>query len=344
MKIFIILFLGLVFLFNGCKKGTTEFQNNKPEIILWQPFTSSSGNTIFKVEIDTAGTIFASGVYGLFVSDDDGNTWQHIYNTIQPRDFSVSPIDGRILISAEGAFSGWIEYSSDRGKTWNNPSVFPGPALITSFLCLDNGSILCGSFDMEESNGGLLISNDGGNEWVESDLSRMISVQSLNKTAGYIFAGTVERDIQTGVGTRKIYRSSDNGLHWEALSYNEVERDIEIIKTDFDNNIYLGTYGQGIFRSEDDGETWKSIGLDSRKISSVIIDRRQIIYAACWDTDNDLPQSVYYSTDQGNTWIACISGLPDSRILTLQIYKDNYLLAGSAGDGLYISSELSRID
>ena len=335
-----LLFLGIIVLIYGCRKGTTEFEQINPEIIQWQPFVSSPANTLLKLEIDSAGKIYASAVAGLFVSEDDGNTWKLIYNSIQPRNFEVSPIDGRIMISAVGGFTGWIDYSTDGGRAWKKPSIFPGTALITSFLYLVNGTILCGSYETEETNGGLLISYDGGNEWVSSDLSRMVSVQSLNKNAGYIFAGTVEHDIQTGAGTRKIYRSSDNGLHWEALAYAEVSRDIELIITGADNSVYLGTYGQGIFRSNDNGGTWAAIGFNSSVISSLIIDQRQIVYTATQDTSH----SVYYSVDQGNTWTAYYTGLPAKRILTLQIYKQDYLLAGTSGAGLYISNDLSRIE
>ena len=100
MKILMLLFLGIIVLIYGCRKGTTEFEQINPEIIQWQPFVSSPANTLLKLEIDSAGKIYASAVAGLFVSEDDGNTWKLIYNSIQPRNFEVSPIDGRIMISA----------------------------------------------------------------------------------------------------------------------------------------------------------------------------------------------------------------------------------------------------
>ncbi len=254
MKIFSILLIVIIILWFGCQKGTTESDKENTNIIQWKLFTSSPDDYIEKIEIDSAGNIFASCGDGLFISMDDGHTWGLIYNRYNIRDFGVSPIDKRIYISA--IFStGWIEYSTNNGLTWNSPSTFPGPAWITSFLFLDNGSVLCGSFYMEETKGGLLISDDGGDEWIESELSREISVNALNKNSRYVFAGLTEYD-STYLGHYKIYRSSNNGNQWESPSFAEIENEIQIIAIDSENNIYLGTYGGGIWRSTDDGQTW----------------------------------------------------------------------------------------
>jgi photosystem II stability/assembly factor-like uncharacterized protein len=63
------------------------------------------------------------------------------------------------------------------------------------------------------------------------------------------------------------------------------------------NYLYAGTFGGGVFRSSDNGESWqeKSIGLNNRDVYS-LIQSGNYIYAG---TDGG---GVYRSTDNGESW------------------------------------------
>ncbi|GAA0371971.1 hypothetical protein GCM10008932_24110 [Alkalibacterium iburiense] len=63
--------------------------------------------------------------------------------------------------------------------------------------------------------------------------------------------------------------------------------------------VYCTTNGDGLFKSEDGGESWNQIGqedIHSSKVTAVAVDRNGVVYAG---TE---PSHLYYSEDIGETW------------------------------------------
>ncbi len=84
-----------------------------------------------------------------------------------------------------------------------------------------------------------------------------------------------------------VWKSTDGGVNWKPLFEHESTSSIGAIAVaDSDHNvIYAGTgeacirgnmsYGDGVFKSLDGGQSWKNIGLrDTQHIGAVIIDPR----------------------------------------------------------------------
>jgi len=70
-------------------------------------------------------------------------------------------------------------------------------------------------------------------------------------------------------------------------------------------------YGDGIYKSLDDGKTWKNMGLkNSEHIGKIIVDPRNsnVVYAACqgplWAKGGD--RGLFKTTDGGNSWDAIL--------------------------------------
>ena len=75
------------------------------------------------------------------------------------------------------------------------------------------------------------------------------------------------------------------------------------------NNQRSVNYGDGVYKSEDGGKTWKNMGLkNSEHISKIIVDPRNsdVVYVAAvgplWSAGGD--RGVYKTTDGGKTWKA----------------------------------------
>jgi photosystem II stability/assembly factor-like uncharacterized protein len=71
-------------------------------------------------------------------------------------------------------------------------------------------------------------------------------------------------------------------------------------------------YGDGIYRSDDGGNTWKNMGLkESEHIAKILVDPRdsKVVYAACqgplWKAGGD--RGLYKTTDGGKTWMAVLT-------------------------------------
>lgn len=66
-----------------------------------------------------------------------------------------------------------------------------------------------------------------------------------------------------------------------------------------EKRVYCSTNGDGLFKSEDGGESWKQIGKEdilSSKVTAVAVDANSVVYAG---TE---PSHLYYSENKGDTW------------------------------------------
>ena len=116
-----------------------------------------------------------------------------------------------------------------------------------------------------------------------------------------------------------IFKSTNGGLSWTPTFDHESVSSIGAIAVaDSDHNVlYAGSgeaclrgnisYGDGVYKSTDAGQTWKNVGLkDTRHIGAVIIDPRNpdiVLVAAlghAWGPNSE--RGVFRTADGGKTW------------------------------------------
>ncbi|MBM3315040.1 hypothetical protein FJY71_04260, partial [candidate division WOR-3 bacterium] len=102
--------------------------------------------------------------------------------------------------------------------------------------------------------------------------------------------------------------------------------------------VYVAT-GDGVYRTDDYGETWQATGLVGVSIRTVEIDATQdIIYAGTED-------GVYLSEDGGATWTAFNDNLEPADVLSL-VLTGGYcpmLFAGTNGGGIFSASPMTGV-
>ncbi|NNE46168.1 MAG: T9SS type A sorting domain-containing protein [Rhodothermales bacterium] len=96
-----------------------------------------------------------------------------------------------------------------------------------------------------------------------------------------------------------------------------------------DGTVYAGTFEEGIYRSDDDGHSWKQLGLIDTDIRGLVIDHRGRLLAGTFG------DGVYLSTDRGETWDGFNTGLADSRVQSLIGNGEGAILAGTFGSGVF---------
>lgn len=125
--------------------------------------------------------------------------------------------------------------------------------------------------------------------------------------------------IYAGFSVGGVYKTEDGGQSWNPIFDEQAFSAIGDIAIDPNdsNTVYVGTgdpnisafpaIGDGVYKSEDAGETWTNIGLtEQRIISEIIIDPRNSdrIFAATmglpYARNND--RGLYRSDDGGDTW------------------------------------------
>jgi photosystem II stability/assembly factor-like uncharacterized protein len=99
-------------------------------------------------------------------------------------------------------------------------------------------------------------------------------------------------------------------------------------------NIFLSSYGSGIFLSTDNGASWNPVnsGLTNLHVSSLYINGNSI-FAGTYD------DKVFVSANSGVSWTPITNGFADKAISALAM-KGNSLFVGTQGGGLLVTNNL----
>jgi photosystem II stability/assembly factor-like uncharacterized protein len=122
------------------------------------------------------------------------------------------------------------------------------------------------------------------------------------------------------VGSGGVWKTENSGTTWSPIFDKEKSYSIGCVTIDPNNShtIWIGTgenvggrhvgFGDGIYKSEDDGKTWKNLGLQkSEHISKIIVhpDNSDIIWVAAqgplWSSGGE--RGIYKSVDGGKSWV-----------------------------------------
>jgi photosystem II stability/assembly factor-like uncharacterized protein len=277
--------------------------------------------------------IFANNYNGgNFLSEDGGRTWQNAsdgYTGAQMRDVTVDPLyPGRVY--AAGRSGVWR--SDDGGAHWHG--VFypegdydPMPqGLEWQVVAADPGQ----SGHVLGGHGMILETEDGGESWVVRWTFDDIREELSGDVGGWViviaFAPSDSTTVYAGLGSdycafgnepegsacspagAGVLVSHDGGTTWERAVDNNT-RDLSIIDLAVDptdaQTAYIATF-QGVFRTNDGGQSWESLYTPTEGFSRVVAvnpsDPQHIVVG--------IEQiGAYVSTDGGITWEEGIAGL-----------------------------------
>lgn len=238
-----------------------------------------------------------------------------------------------------GAVNGWIYESRDRGQEWKRLARIGGRNdLVLDSIVVDTANprhILVGAWVLGSTDGGLYVSNDGGETWTSDNDMKGQSIRAMAAAPSnpkILVAGTL-------LG---VYRSVDGGVHWKLISppgskeLHEVES-VAIDPAD-PQVIYAGTWHLP-WKTTDGGAHWKNIKdgiIDDSDVFSIIVDPQhpdQVYASAC--------SGIYKSDNKGDKFKK-IQGIPSTarrtRVLTQDPQHLNIVFAGTT-EGLFRSGD-----
>ncbi len=249
------------------------------------------------------------------------------------RSFAADPGNSKHLYL--GTASGWIYESQDGGLNWRRLSqIHDRNDLIIDHILTDarnSRRLVVGAWIVDHPDGGLFISEDGGKTWTDIPQMRGQSVRSLTRSdsnADMMVAGTLQG----------VFRSGDNGLHWDQISpagSTEIH-EVQSVAIDPKNPqiIYAGTWHLP-WKTVDGGAHWENIKkgiIEDSDVFSILVDpiQPQVVYAsAC--------SGIYKSTD-GAALFKKVQGIPSAARRTRKLQQDpEHLSTVYAGttEGLY---------
>lgn len=259
---------------------------------------------------------------GIWKSSDEGATWQQIGRVDGDSDLlkwaSVwvlrnDPSNSNVLYAGMHVYAnsdapGGIFKSTDGGLNWTGiTNGIPVPN-VSDIAVSPDGRTLYAATNTRyspEPGAGIYRSADGGNTWTPVN-------HGLEKTSLKFQVLLMDKDDPNvlytgpfgGVG-KTMYKTTDGGGHWYRTRFDnsgwwkESFSHAWAIAEGADSRLYVSTWS-GIYRSDDDGETWlaRSQGLGDIQVFDIALDPQNpsIVYLGLAD------RGPWKSTDGGHTW------------------------------------------
>jgi photosystem II stability/assembly factor-like uncharacterized protein len=257
---------------------------------------------------------FDSNDMGLWRSEDGGRTWVHAYESGHISGIAVSPSDSRTVIhsilegdvffDSEGG-SGSVVARSGRGTEHVRYSAVAYSPSDSTVAYTSVSGTREGSKGRIGDSAEFYASTDGGRNW---------SLAGICDGCGFLYTIVVHPEhpdtIYAGTATGVRF-SDDGGETWGAnLLTNLSEDGAEVLglalQPGSSKHLLAATTENGIFRSEDAGQTWfeSSTGLNTPMTHRVVFasSEPEVAYVTTH-------QGVFRSDDSGRTWTSRSDGL-----------------------------------
>ena len=240
--------------------------------------------------------IFAGGSGGVFVSSDNGTTWQAVNNGLPTGVFvNTFAVSGTTLYA--GTNQG-VYKSLDNGISWTDINTGLNYINVLS-LAVSGTNIFAGTYY-----GGVYLSTNSGATWSLVNTGfKHTEITALAVLGNYIFAAT------WGGG---IYMSSNNGTSWATVNSSLPSNTIigAIVVTSLivsGSNLYAALYQNGVYKSTNNGTSWTTVntgntGLSNLNVISLATDGTNIFAG----TNGG---GVFFTTSSGTSWAAVNTGL-----------------------------------
>jgi photosystem II stability/assembly factor-like uncharacterized protein len=181
---------------------------------------------------------------------------------------------------------------SGQGEFWKEVNG-PFSSYALSLAIAPNGVLFLGTPN------GIYVSSNGGSQWN----------RFTNAPPGNVGRLLYSPDSTLYALSDNVYYSRDNGLTWASAGLNlDAKR---CIAKAADGSLLVGVQDNGIFRSTNNGLSWKYVGLANTIVFSLAATKSGIVYAGSSD-------GLFLSTDYGASW---------TRIVPSTFYTPAYPIA-----------------
>ena len=247
--------------------------------------------------------LYAGTGLGVFKTSDGARTWRLAGTGIDYDDDSVKHrlYEGSIWALAIDALHTSTVYAAGRGGVWKTTTGGATWKHVLRYRVISvaidprRPRTVYGSgmkrWPRSTPRSSIYKTVDGGGTWHASGPPGLLDSSYVvveRHRAGVVYAG----------GSRGLFASANQGRTWNRLLSASALGRVDAIALDPSraNVLYVGTWGHGVFKSNDGGQTWSALRLDTRNVSVIEIapTRPQTIYVG--------GEGIWKSTDGGATW------------------------------------------
>lgn len=281
--------------------------------------------------IDQVGTLHGY----LWESEDGGDTWAQV-----SPDLHSTVINDLLFIGNQQCLAaGWgIFRSVDNGQSWSaSNNGFSGKTFNSggriAVTPAPHHALFYGSDE------GLFRSLDEGVTWTlaGTGLTRHIITLLKSDHFGNLFCGAMRYlgESSVGFGDGMLYKSSDNGDHWTPVAISKDWRYMEMSELPDGRLICAHGFGaqppsatilgSSLALSTDHGDTWTDLDVKSGMAFCCAANAAGDFFVA------GESQSVYRSTDGGNSFDLIVAPGQSGNVGTLEVSPTGDILMGSGG-------------
>ena len=315
---------GLLVLFLFTLSCTDKEEETTPKDF-WNHINGSISGKVSCLAVDFDDVVYA-GVNGdgIYRSQNDGADWEKISDGLpsSPTINSIAVNSNNTVFLAE-QYQG-VYRSLDQGGSWTK--------INNGILDIDTFSIIAIAINSSDHvfagtnrHGSIYRSTDNGDSWSFVGGVSFLNCFAINSN-DHIFAGL----------TNGMCRSTDNGEKFRQI-HDGLPDPYRVlsIAINVQNHIFIGSAGTGIYRSQDNGDSWQEVNSTLHQTHhSMAINSEGHIYCGIYKG------GVLSSTDNASSWNPVNSGLPDSvSVYSLALDSKGYLYAGTYEEGIYRSTQ-----
>ena len=282
----------------------------------WLPTDGPNGGVVSCLAVDSSGQIYAGTLHsGVYTSANRGKSWERINRGLPSREISAMSLasDGNLYASAGNGHVFWFE---NRGKEWTISTSLPSE--VHTLFVDHNGDLFAGT-----GGHGVFKLDNKTTSWTQTGL-KYASVQCLASGPDDEFYAA------TNLG---LLVSNNGWSTWQTIQIPEVY--VFSLAVDARGQLFAGTWGGKVYRSQDKGKTWTQVNLGSRNsiVRSLSIDENNDIFAGVSS------KGVFRSKDGGANWEAINDGLTDLMVRSLAVDSDGEILVGTFSGIVFRGSE-----
>ncbi|MFH1644993.1 MAG: hypothetical protein ABIB11_01095 [Candidatus Omnitrophota bacterium] len=351
---------GKFFLSNNCGKS---FKHIRP------PRYSFGGEdyvSCIKFSKDEEG-VFVAMHKKLYYYSIKKDLWDILYySDFSITDFYISGDEKTLYLAGNSA----LLISEDRGKNWNISKEIPkGIVYRVAVAQTDRLESIIVASKNKGWGGGVFISKDNGNNWIEGknsfEFDKRLNPTRIWKRGGEAFLSLKIDPFDSSrlfaTSDWGVFMSNDGGDHWKEMingAFNVSGSDLRITKTGV---IYVAAMDNGLLKSENFGGSYSPLfpknGYDKnvnghvwRVLSHPYNPKKIIATSSPW---NASVNQIIISSDGGNTFEISRKGLPKKRPTKNTMWGEGYPRAlafnplipqimylgidGDDGGGLFVS-------